>query len=162
MKDPIWLAEARKHVGLRETKGPEHTPNILQWWKDIKLGGVKDDETPWCAAYVGAMLETVGLVSTRSGWARSYLNWGHTLDDPEYGCVVVFAREGGGGHVGFVVGRDEKLRLLVLGGNQSDAVNIKSFDHSRILGFRWPELVKPPVPAPLPVLAAAELSTRES
>lgn len=161
MKDPVWLAEARKYVGLREVKGPDHTPEILQWWRDIRLGGIKDDETPWCAAYVGAMLENVGLVSTRSGWARSYLDWGKPINNPEYGCVVVFSRDGGGGHVGFVVGRDEKMRLLVLGGNQSDQVNIKAFDHSRVLGFRWPHLVKPPVPSPLPVLTAAELSLRE-
>jgi hypothetical protein len=27
---------------------------------------------------------------------------------------------------------------MVLGGNQSDAVNIKPFDTSRIVGYRWP------------------------
>jgi hypothetical protein len=48
-----------------EIKGPRHNPLILQFWKGIKRGGIKDDETPWCAAFVGAMLERAGIKSTR-------------------------------------------------------------------------------------------------
>ena len=53
------------------------------------------------------------------------------LQAPTVGCVVVFEREGGG-HVGLVVGADTKGRLLVLGGNQGDAVSIAPFDRSRV------------------------------
>ena len=53
MKEPSWIVEGRKYIGEKEIKGPEHNPLILQFWKDIKRGGIKDDETPWCAAYVG-------------------------------------------------------------------------------------------------------------
>lgn len=42
---------------------------------------------------------------------------------PELGCIVVFTRQGGG-HVGFAVGRDKFGNLLILGGNQSDAMTI--------------------------------------
>ena len=48
--EPRWLVEARKYMGQMEIKGPRHNPLILQFWKDIKRGGIKDDETPWCAA----------------------------------------------------------------------------------------------------------------
>lgn len=54
MAEPKWLVEARRYIGEREIKGPKHNPKILQMWKDIKRGGIKDDETPWCAAFVGA------------------------------------------------------------------------------------------------------------
>lgn len=56
---------------------------------------------------------------------------------PAYGCVVVFSREGGG-HVGFVVGRDKNGNLMVLGGNQGDAVSIRPFPVSRVTCYRWP------------------------
>lgn len=160
MNEPKWLAEARKHIGLAEIKGPNHHPEILQMWRDIKRGGIKDDETPWCAAFVGAMLERVGIRSSRFESARSYLEWGQLLAVPVPGCIVVFTRQGGG-HVGFAVGRDKAGNLLILGGNQSDAVNIKAFPVSRVTGYRWPADV--PVPAQsLQVLSGAQLSERES
>ena len=39
------------------------------------------------------------------------------------------------GHVGLFAGR-EGNSVLVLGGNQSDAVNVKRFPASRVLGIR--------------------------
>ncbi|WP_323855202.1 TIGR02594 family protein [Xenorhabdus koppenhoeferi] len=92
---------------------------------------------PWCAAYVGAMLKRVGVRSTRFESAKSYLEWGMPLKEPHYGCVAVFSREGGG-HVVFVVGVAENGDVVVLGGNQSDEVNIRSFLRSRVSGYRWP------------------------
>ena len=159
MMEPKWLQEARKLIGLRETKGPKHTPEILQMWRDIKRGGIKDDETPWCAAFVGAMLERSGIRSSRFESARSYLAWGDQLVEPIVGCVVVFSREGGG-HVGFCVGQDSASNLLILGGNQSDEVNIRAFPRTRVTGYRWPSgvLLTEPV---LPVLSGTELSRRE-
>ena len=155
-----WLTEARKHIGLKEIKGDKHHPEIVQFWKDIKRGGIKDDETPWCAAFVGAMLERVGVKSTRFESAKSYLDWGQVLTQPVVGCIVIFTREGGG-HVGFVVGRDTKGNLLVLGGNQGDEVNIRSFPVSRVTGYRWP--IDRPIPKkPLPTLSAAQLSKTEA
>lgn len=155
-----WIAEGRKLIGLQEIKGPKHNPEILQMWKDIKRGGIKDDETPWCAAFTGAMLERVGIKSTRFESAKSYLDWGIKLDAPVYGCVVVFTRVGGG-HVGFVVGQTANGDLLVLAGNQGDAVNIKAFSRSRVTGYRWPTniVINPDHNLPIGV---AQLSNKES
>lgn len=150
MTEPAWLVEGRKYIGEKEIKGPQHNPLILQFWKDIKRGGIKDDETPWCAAYVGGVLERSGIVSSRFESASSYLKWGTKLEEPVLGCVVVFTREGGG-HVGFVVGKAANGDLMVLGGNQSDAVNIRAFSRSRVTGYRWPTGV-PDAQQPLPVL----------
>jgi len=155
-----WIDEAKKHIGLREVVGTGNNPAIVQFWKDIKRGGIKDDATPWCAAFVGAMLERVGIRSSRFESAKSYLAWGVLLTAPVPGCIVVFTREGGG-HVGFIVGQDLQGNLLVLGGNQGDSVNVKAFPLARVSGYRWPsELV--PGTEPLPVLAAADFSSNES
>lgn len=137
MSDPIWLHEARKHLGVREIPGVNHHPLIVRMWKAIKRGGIKDDETPWCAAFVGFCLENVGIASSRFESARSYLTWGQKLDGPVFGCIVVFTRNGGG-HVGFVTGRHFDGRLLVLGGNQGNEVNIRAFPTDRVSGYRWP------------------------
>lgn len=146
-----------KHLGTREIPGARHEPKILQWWKAIKRGGIKNDETAWCAAFVGGCLEQVGIVSSRYESAKSYLTWGVEVRAPIYGCIVVFTRDGGG-HVGFVVGQDTKGRLMVLGGNQGNAVSIAPFDRARVAGYRWPAAV-PVTLNPLPTLASAAASS---
>jgi uncharacterized protein (TIGR02594 family) len=158
--DPAWIAEARKLIGLREIKGSQHSPEILQMWRDIKRAGIKDDETAWCAAFTGAMLERAGIRSSRFESAASYLTWGVRLDGPAHGCIVVFSRPGGGGHVGFIVGLDPAGRLLVLGGNQGNAVCVKAFDRTRVTGYRWPVDV-PINSAPL-LIGAAAMSASEA
>ncbi|MEB5748673.1 TIGR02594 family protein [Leclercia adecarboxylata] len=157
MSEPKWLAEARHYIGEKEVKGAKHNPLILQMWKDIKRGGIKDDETPWCAAFVGAVLERVGITSTRFESAKSYMSWGTRLQSPALGCIVVFEREGGG-HVGFVVGKAPNGDLMVLGGNQSDAVNIHAFPRFRVTGYRWPAGV-PDLPQLLPLLRGVQSTT---
>lgn len=156
--EPIWITEARKHIGTREIPGEKHEPKIIQWWKAIKRGGIKTDESPWCAAFVGGCLEAVGIVSSRYESAKSYLLWGMPLKVPALGCIVVFNREGGG-HVGFVVGQDVRGRLMVLGGNQGNGVTIAPFDQSRVSGYRWPAAI-PLQLTPLPILASEAQSSR--
>lgn len=138
MTEPIWLEEARKYIGEKEVKGADHNPLILEMWRAIKRGGIKDDETPWCAAFTGFCLEKVGIKSSRFESAKSYLDWGQKMDKPAIGCIVVFQREGGG-HVGFLAGVDLQGRLLILGGNQGDEVNIRAFPTDRVVGYRWPD-----------------------
>ncbi len=141
--EPLWITEARRHLGVREIPGVNHHPLILAMWKAIKRGGIRDDETPWCAAFVGFCLENVGIVSSRFESARSYLSWGRQIDKPVHGCVVVFTREGGG-HVGFLVGVDGRGDLLILGGNQGNEVNVRTFPRGRVTGYRWPLAVPLP------------------
>lgn len=69
--------------------------------------------------------------------AKDYLNWGSKLTRPAYGCIAVTGRQGGG-HVFFVVGKTRDGRIVGLGGNQSNAVNLRAFPASSILGYRWP------------------------
>lgn len=152
MTEPRWITEAKKYVGTREIPGVKHEPRIIGWWRAIKRGGIKTDEVPWCAAYVGAMLEAVGIQSTRFESAKSYLSWGVPLASPVLGCIVVFTRDGGG-HVGFVMGEDERGRLMVLGGNQGNAVTIAPFERTRVAGYRWPE-PGTATAGPLPLIAS--------
>lgn len=139
MGEPRWLAAARQQIGQRELSGRKHNPRILQWWTAIRAP-FTDDETPWCAGFVGGMLESVGIKSSRSAAARSYEKWGVPLKEPAIGAIVTFTRRGGG-HVGFVVGHSNSS-VAVLGGNQGDAVNIRNFPKNgnslRVTSYRWP------------------------
>ncbi len=142
--ESTWLLNARSYIGLREYKGSSHNKKILAWWKLIKTS-FEDDETPWCAGFVGGTLEEVGIRSTRSAMARSYDKWGSELSKPAVGCVVTFwrgSKSSWKGHVAYVVGKDQNGRLMCLGGNQGDEVNIKAFSSGRVVGYRWPVNVK--------------------
>lgn len=135
-----WLEEAKKEIGVSE-----HTIDgskaVDQMWRDNKMSGLVGTAktVPWCAGFVNAMLERSGIRSTRSDSSKSYIDYGVKLSEPKYGCVVVFSRKGGG-HVGFCVGKTKDGNLLILGGNQSDAVNIKSFSTDRVIAYRYPDI----------------------
>lgn len=154
---PAWLTEAYKHIGVKEIPGVNNNPLIVRMWQVIKRGGIKSDSVPWCAAFVGFCLENVGIKSSRFESAKSYLTWGVPIEKPIPGCIVIFGRDGGG-HVGFVVGRDHLGNLGVLGGNQSDAVNIRTFPADRVLGYRWPEAWAIAA-MPMPTIEAAKSVT---
>lgn len=134
-----WMQEAFKDYFVSEIKGEKHELKVLAFWKDAKLGGIKDDETPYCSGAVSAWLERAGVRSQRTAWARNYLNQGVPLDEPKFGAIVVFSR-GKGGHVGFVTGVSEDgTQIRVLGANQSNSVNERMFDTKRVLGYRNPQ-----------------------
>ncbi len=131
---------AREDLGVWEWKGDEHNPKIIQYFKDVGHTWVKDDETAWCASFVGAMLKKAGIPNTGALNARSYLDWGEpvSVEEAREGDIVVFSRgdpNGWRGHVGFLVGL-EKDGVAVLGGNQSNQVNIKDYSLDRLLGIR--------------------------
>lgn len=165
MSGPQWLDIARTYIGLREIKGGKHNPRILQWWEDIGASWYRDDETPWCGAYVGGVLVEAGFAPPARGEgarAKAWLDYGKKLDRPAVGCLVIFDRAGGG-HVGFVVGRDQHGNLMVLGGNQSDGVNIKPFARNRVVGYRWPSVWPAEHRFNLPLLTSdGRVSTNEA
>lgn len=146
---PPWITQAEKYIGTKEIEGREHNPQVIEWWKFIGEDYV-DDETPWCAAYVGGILEEIEIRSTRSGWARSYRHWGQECE-PTLGAIAVFKR-GDGGHVGFVMGVDASGDLMILGGNQSNAVNISPFSRTHLIATRWPKDYEVPENVCLPQL----------
>lgn len=140
--EPIWLAFARREIGTKEGVGADDSPRVLAYYAAAGHPEIKHDTVPWCAAFVSACLEKCAIPSAKSLWARSYLNWGRPVDTPEIGAIVVLQRgnDATTGHVGFVCGSDA-TRVQVLGGNQADAVSIRWFPKSRILGYRMPTTI---------------------
>lgn len=161
--EPVWLRRARQEIGVSEIAGKQHSARVLSYWERAKLP-FRDDETPWCAGFVGAMLEDCGIISTRSGMARSYDKWGQPCGAIP-GAVVTFwrgSKTGGSGHVGFLTGRDQSGNLMILGGNQGDAVNIKPFSTSRLIGYRWPAGFDPSGASLQTVASDGKVSTNEA
>lgn len=157
MTDQAWMEVAKTYLGLREIKGPVHEAKIVELFRLCGHGWVRDDETAWCAAFVGGVFAKCGIPGTGKLTARSYERWGQKLSTPIYGCVGVKARAGGAswqGHVGFVVGASAD-KIILIGGNQSDMVSIAAFPREDFTAFRYPPNVSIPTrPRPLPMTVA--------
>ncbi len=155
--EPRWLGLARPELGQREIRGRRgHNDAIVAYWREagiVRRDGTGwepgNDETPWCAVFLGAMLARAGIAGTHSALARSYQTWGEEVATGEgayrwasipLGAIVVLNRPGAGprfGHVGFAVAAAERS-VQLLGGNQNDAVTEGWFPKTRIVAVRWP------------------------
>ncbi|EDM72244.1 hypothetical protein RAZWK3B_08341 [Roseobacter sp. AzwK-3b] len=139
---------AQGYIGATEGPGPENNPTIMEMYASVGHDWVEHDSVAWCAAFVGHCLEKAGLRSTRQLTARSYLTWGIGVarDDARPGDIAVFPRgaKSWQGHVVFVH-RIEGGWLWGLGGNHGDAVSIKRFALSKMLGVRRAGQVAPAV-----------------
>lgn len=130
-----WYEVARRELGVKELQGIADNPRIVEYHSATTLRAT-DDEVPWCSSFVNWVMKKAGYVGTRSAAARSWANWGTKIDKPVKGCIVVLTRTGGG-HVGFYEGEDAS-NIMVLGGNQDDAVNIRHYRRTRLLCYVLP------------------------
>jgi len=132
------FALALGEYGVKGQPGVTHNSQILRYFLYAGFKGVKDDETAWCAAFVNWALSRAGLDGTKSLMARSFLKYGTPTLVPKVGDLAVFwrgSKDSIFGHVGFFI-KETKDAVYVLGGNQSNAVNITAFPKSQLLGYR--------------------------
>lgn len=134
------LQIASKEIGVTQIAGPEHNERILQYARDIGMNWINDDETPWCSIFMNWVAKKAGYTMTNNAAARSWLNVGSEIHDPEPGDIAVFwrvHRDSWTGHVGIFTGysRDGN-RIYTLGGNQRNSVTVSAYASDRLLSFR--------------------------
>ncbi len=134
------IETAAAEIGTKEESGSSHNPRILQYAQEAGFTQVDDDETPWCSIFMNWVASKTGLVRSKSGAARSWLNVGNAVETPEPGDVVVFwrvRRDSWQGHVGIFMGYSRNgSRIYCLGGNQGNQVSISAYPADQLLGFR--------------------------
>lgn len=135
------LVFAAGTIGTKEYKGAgKSNPEVEMYHayarEDNDLTKGMSDDVPWCSSVNCYWHEMVGMGSTNSKTAKSWLKWGvSTLKNPTYGDSVVFDRGGWKGHVGIIVSWNSQY-VWVLGGNQSDAINVTKYSRSRLVDIR--------------------------
>lgn len=134
------ISEARKHYGVRDIIGASHEQKVLDFFRAVGNYNVKEDEVSWCSVFVGACAKNVGLEYTKLATARSWLNIGVPITEPQPGDIVVFWREDPNswkGHVSIYLGKNpETNEVYALGGNQNDEVCILTYNLDTVLGYR--------------------------
>lgn len=148
------LSVAINEIGVKEIKGTRHSKRILDYAKESGFAWVSEDETPWCSIYLNWVTKKAGLKRSHLASARSWLNVGRAVLNPEPGDVVVYYRESISswkGHVGIFMGFSaDGTRIYTLGGNQLDAVSISAYSSDKLLGFRrLTASSKPGMPKPI-------------
>lgn len=149
---PRHLRVALNLYGTLEAAGSRDNPQIMAWAKacreaGIDVKGYTADSVPWCGlfmAYVMLEADRVAEAKAIGGtlWALNWSKFGEAGGQPELGDILTFTRNGGG-HVGFYIGEDSAY-YFVLGGNQSDRVNIMRLKKGRMHACRQvPYNVKP-------------------
>lgn len=132
---------AESYLGLKEyPSAKKNNPEIVKMFAASGHAWVKDDETPWCSAFVNSVLAQVGIKGTLKLNARSWLDWGLPveLEKAQKGDIVVFwrgSKDSWKGHVAFYSHHDKDY-VYVLGGNQGNKVSLKPYARSRLLGVR--------------------------
>lgn len=137
---------AGRFIGMKEVAGGVSNPAILamlqldQKWPD-------GDDVPWCSAFANYVAWLLRLPRSKGLRARSWLSVGRPvgLDEAQAGFDVAVLRRAqmdagpeivqAAGHVGFF-GGVEMGRILLLGGNQGDAVTLAHFPAAHVLGVR--------------------------
>lgn len=134
------LQIASKEIGVTQIEGPQHNERILQYASDIGMTWINDDETPWCSIFMNWVAKKAGYSMSNNAAARSWLNVGRSIEDPEPGDIVVFWRNGRDshfGHVGVFTGVSlDGTRIYSLGGNQMNSVTVSAYSKERLLSFR--------------------------
>ena len=134
------VTQARKFYGLKEIVGKDNNKIIIQFFKETGNGKIKNDEVAWCSVFVGYCAKQAGFDLKIKPTAKSWLEVGKTITEPQPGDIVVFWREDPNswkGHVSIFIGKDEETNeIICLGGNQDDQVCIRKYDANSVLGFR--------------------------
>jgi len=132
---PRVITEALRLVGVSETLGSENNPVIMEWRDELnragkEIHGFSGDEVAWCGLFAAIVCHRAGKKIVKEPlWARNWAKFGVKSPAPSLGDVMVFPR-GNGGHVAFYVGEDEEA-WHILGGNQSNSVNVTRMPKAR-------------------------------
>ena len=173
---PLMVAEALRQFGVHEIAGSASNPIIIGWAKEIaalpgkkSVTGYTNDDTAWCGLFMAHVAHTTGKpFPDEPLWALNWAEFGTPSPQASLGDVLVFNRfdKTGkliGGHVGLYVAEDGDA-FHVLGGNESDQVEITRIAKGRLKAARRPAypVGMPANAKPVMVSAGGALSQNEA
>lgn len=131
---------ASREIGIKEIPGTEDNIRILKYAQEAGFNNINRETVAWCSIFLNWVALKTGMEMTNSAMARSWLRVGKKILNPIPGDIAIFWRENPNsnkGHVGIFMGYSKNRKnIYILGGNQSNAVSIKAYKVSQLLGFR--------------------------
>lgn len=136
-----FLRIASLELGVHEVPGAKDSPRIKEYHAATR-GAAGNDDVAWCSSFANWVVKQAGVTGTGSKAARSWLKWGVKVDEPVPGCITVLWRDrvdSVKGHVAFYVSDNGDGTVSLMGGNQSNAVCVRSYDERRVLAYVVPK-----------------------
>jgi uncharacterized protein (TIGR02594 family) len=134
---PPWMAEMHRRMGLHEVRDNAKLIDFLKIGRF--LGNPKN--LPWCGDAVESCIAktlTAEPLPSNPFFAQAWATFGINVGVPLVGSIGVIKWNASSGHVGIVAGI-EGDKVVLLGGNQSNTINLSSFARSKFIAFRWPK-----------------------
>jgi uncharacterized protein (TIGR02594 family) len=137
-----WEEETKK---LKETGSNKEIQKFFDgtpYEQSMKNGTTNESDISWCATFVNWVMTKYGYKGVE-GYnavrALKWANWAEGVDikKPIYGAIAV-KRRTGGGHVGFVAGKKGN-KIVILGGNQNNALNCSKYSESEFFAYLVPK-----------------------
>lgn len=136
----LLITTMLQYIGIKEVEGKDSEANIKDFVR-CTFGELDYDydSISWCSLILLYICEEVlGIESSHSAMARSWLSVGESISNPVAGDLVVFWRgsvDSKNGHVSIYL-REDQNYIHCLGGNQSNEVKVSKYSKSRLLGYR--------------------------
>jgi uncharacterized protein (TIGR02594 family) len=122
------------------------------------LTGKDGAELPWCSCFTNWCMTQARMAGTGKSGASTWLTWGtdatrdvarRVTRKAPYGSIVVLSPDSANrdttGHVSFLL-EITATDVLLLGGNQDNIVEAKSYKLTRVRTYRWPSGFAMPPP----------------
>jgi len=125
---------AQAEEGVHEKKNPEI---VRQYHRSAGLN--LSAHEAWCGSFANYVVNRAGFQGPANpARAKNWEAWGNATDKPAPGCVVLVERNAGSGrHVSFFV-KEDANNVYLLGGNQSNSVQVSKYPKSKLVGYRVP------------------------
>jgi uncharacterized protein (TIGR02594 family) len=151
---PKWLDVMRSITGTQEYSGGANNPKIMGWVDTIAKAYPEmksyckqytGDDVAWCGLTAAYCMTVAGIRPPFGPTDTDKFLWALAWADDKgfkptgrltLGTIVVMEREGGG-HVTLFEEWDGDM-LRCRGGNQSDMVNVSSYDPETVVQYVWP------------------------
>ncbi|KVW44852.1 TIGR02594 family protein [Burkholderia ubonensis] len=141
-KEAPWMAFAIEQAKLWHGQKEDVITNTINYHHEVgsALKSLVGDGNPWCASFVNWCLkQALYKMTAAPADSQSFRHSDNfvKIDKPVFGAVAVYKHRKGG-HAAFVYAQTSTGAPILLGGNQSDAINFGMQLPSELKGFYVP------------------------
>ncbi|MFM0021355.1 TIGR02594 family protein [Paraburkholderia azotifigens] len=152
-----WMEKALEQAKLWHGQKEDVITKTINYHKEVggNLKSLVGNGNPWCASFANWCLMQAGYPITATPMDSQSFRHSKNfvkIDKPVFGAVAVY-KHTKGGHAAFVYAKTKAGSPILLGGNQSDAINFGTQKATELKGFF--------VPASYLKFAQAELAKGE-
>ncbi|MBI0329495.1 TIGR02594 family protein [Burkholderia plantarii] len=137
-----WMEFALQQAKFWHGQKEDVITKTINYHKEVggSLKSLVGDSNPWCASFVNWCLQSAKYPKTAAPMDSQSFRFSKNfvkIDKPVFGAVAVYKHRKGG-HAAFVYAQTSAGAPILLGGNQSDAINFGMQKASELKGFFVP------------------------